>query len=75
MSHILSLSAQVKQGATNVEIRAANESYAQKINIITIVRIYGFNCLFTFVSSPKYEIFRHWLSEVDTLEMKNFIHI
>ena len=41
-----------------------------------IVRNHGFNCLFMYVSSPKYWIFRHWLSEVNTLEMKNFhIHL
>ena len=37
-----------------------------------IVRNHGFNCLFMYVSSPKYEIFGHFLSEVNTFEMKNF---
>ena len=36
-----------------------------------IVRNHGFNCLFMYVHSPKYEIFGHQLSEVNTLEMKN----
>ena len=35
-----------------------------------IVGYHGFNCLFMYVSSPKYGIFRHWC-EVNTLEMKN----
>ena len=28
--------------------------------------------LFMYVTSPKYGIFGHWLSEVNTLETKNF---
>ena len=36
------------------------------------VRNQGFNYTFTYVSSPKNRIFGHWLSEVNTLEMKNF---
>ena len=37
-----------------------------------IVRNHGFNCLFMFVRSPKYGIFGHRLSEVNTFEMKTF---
>ena len=36
-----------------------------------IVRNVGFNCLLMYVTGPKCGIFRHWLSEVNTLEMKN----
>ena len=35
--HILSLSAQAKRGLLNGKIRAADESYAQEMNIITII--------------------------------------
>ena len=37
-----------------------------------IVRNHGFNCLVMYVRGSKYGIFGHWLSEVNTLEIKNF---
>ena len=65
-------------------VRAANESFARKMNIITIMTRfckfiprqcdarYGFNCTLMYLSSPIYGIFGHWLSEVNTLEIKKF---
>ena len=75
------------KGRFNGKVRAANESYARKMNIITIithfyeftfnvigciVRIYGFNCTFMYVHSEKFEYFGHWLSDVNTLQIKDF---
>ena len=37
-----------------------------------IVRNYGFNCTFIYVRNQKFGYFGHWLSDVNTLEMKNF---
>ena len=37
-----------------------------------IIRNYGFNCTFMYVRSQKFEYFGHWLSDVNTLQIKNF---
>ena len=36
------------------------------------MRNYGFNCTFMYVRSQKFGYFGHWLSDVNTIEMKNF---
>ena len=74
-------------GRFNGKVRVANESYAQKMNINyyyhsflrvyfnlirCIVRDYTFNCTFMYVRSQKFGYIGHWLSDVSTLEMKNF---
>ena len=38
----------------------------------SILRNQGFNCLFMYVSSPKYRIFGQWLSEVNIIELTIF---
>ena len=54
------------------EISESLTAYIHKCTVKTIVRNYGFNCTFMYVFSLKFEYFGHWLSDVNTLQMKTF---